>query len=282
MNHSPLSFYTLGTGRAGTAVSRWLRSHGHRLVGAWNRSEPRAQRAASLLNVRVDRGELTELPACGVVIVAVSDAAIAQTGRRLAPLLHPPMVAFHLSGSLAAGALGDLGVPRASVHPLVALSDADTAQRSLDEALFTLEGDAIAVEHAERMLAPIGVSTQRIAPPQKVRYHAAAVMASNLVVALVAEAAALAREAGVKNAEGALAQLARSALDQTLASGAAAGLTGPLRRGDIQTVKRHLETLDDRPRSLYLQLSRRALTLAEEDGLEPDLVKTLDDLLRPS
>ena len=182
----------------------------------------------------------------------------------------------HLSGARPASALGSLSIPRASLHPLVAMREPAVALRALDQALFTLEGDETALEFLESHLS---LRSQRIRADQKPRYHAAAVMASNLVVALVAEATELAESIGLNDCEAALAELAAVALENVRARGAAQGLTGPAKRGDSAVLGAHLQALPAAMRPIYRGLSLRAVELARESGLPPDTADALKALL---
>ncbi len=271
--------FLIGTGAAGTAMGLWLSRRGHTLAGAWNRSVGGARAAQDALPIPVGAQRWPELPECDLVLVAVSDQAIGEVGERLRPQLRAGMVIAHVSGALPAAALGEQPVPRGSLHPLVAMRSPRIAADALNRALFTVEGDAPALDALETLLHPTGVRVQRIAAHAKTRYHAAAVMAANLVVALLSEAAEVASRAGIDDAERALAELAAVAIDNVIRQGAQDGLTGPVSRGDVEGVQRHLEALDAPTREIYRRLSLRALTLAERRGLDDGARAALSDLL---
>ncbi|MEO0813531.1 MAG: DUF2520 domain-containing protein [Myxococcota bacterium] len=271
-----LRVFLLGTGDAGCAMGRWLEGRGHRLIGAWNRSKQRAERATEWLGRTVQHGQWTGVPPCDLVLVAVSDHAIEDAGALLRTGPCPAQVIAHLSGARPAMALGDLPIPRASLHPLVAMREPAIARRALDQALFTLEGDEDALEFLE---AHLSLRSQRIRADEKPRYHAAAVMASNLVVALVAEATEIAESIGLEGSEAALVELAAVALENVRARGAARGLTGPVKRGDSAVLGAHLRALPGPSRQIYRGLSLRALELAREAGLPPESANALKTLL---
>ncbi|MEM6732274.1 MAG: DUF2520 domain-containing protein [Myxococcota bacterium] len=270
--------FLIGTGSAGTALGLWLSRRGHRLVGAWNRSVRRARTAEEALSIPVGAEDWPTLPDCDVVLVAVSDGAIAEVGERLRPHLRPGMVVAHTSGSLPASALGEQSVPRGSVHPLVAMRSPEIAADALNRAMLTVEGDADAVARLSDLVE--GARVQRLEAKDKTVYHAAAVIASNLAVALVAEAAELASSVGIHDAERALAELSFVAIENVLERGTAAGLTGPVSRGDVDTVRAHLGALKDPTRKVYRELSLRALELARVRGLESEKVHALQTVLR--
>ena len=113
----------------------------------------------------------------------------------------------------------------------------------------------------------------------KPEYHAAAVFASNYVVVLAALAERLGREAGLDVSWRLFLPLMRQTIDDLGAHDPAATLTGPIRRGDVGTVRAHLAALPEPVRSLYAALGREALALARSQ-LDARTVEQLEDLLR--
>jgi predicted short-subunit dehydrogenase-like oxidoreductase (DUF2520 family) len=208
------------------------------------------------------------------VVVAVPDRAIEEVAHRLASLgLRPAIPILHTSGSRAGDALRVLaegGHPVGSVHPLAALADPVTGADRLAGATWGVEGEGAARALAERIVLACGGRALRIAPGGKAAYHAAAVFASNYAVALLGMAERLMEEAGVhaEEARPALAGLAAGAVENVAARGPAAALTGPVMRGDVETVALHLARLSADERALYCLLGREALRLARTAGLD--------------
>ncbi|MEM6532181.1 MAG: DUF2520 domain-containing protein [Myxococcota bacterium] len=276
---SSYRIFLVGTGSAGTALGLWLSRRGQQLVGAWNRSEGRGRRASEFLPVQVSTGELAMLSDCDLVLVSVSDDSVALLGEQLRGMLRPGMILVHTSGSLPASALGEQPVPRGSLHPLVAMREPHIAADALNRTLLTVEGDEAARERLLDLMDGVGAKVQTLNAKAKTTYHAAAVIAANLAVALVAEATELAAEAGVDDAERALAELALVAMKNVTQQGAASGLTGPVIRGDIGTVQTHLDVLVGDTREMYRLLSRRAVELARVQGLSAHRCEELLALL---
>lgn len=228
--------------------------------------------------------EAERLPSPDLLILTVPDDAIVATAAAIAGWNLPPHVpALHLSGATDAGALAPLaaaGHPVGSLHPLVALSDHEAATR-LRGAWFAIEGDAPATECAQRIVGAFAGRVLQVAPGGKPLYHAAAVAASNLVVALLERAEQWMTEAGADRADAraALTELAAGAVDGVARSGPVQALTGPIARGDAGTVAAHLARLSPPDRSLYSELSTAALQIAERAGLDPELAAELRRLL---
>lgn len=217
-----------------------------------------------------------ERPASDVdaVVVAVPDRAIAEVAEGLASIELPADIPIlHTSGSRSADALGALaarGHSVGSVHPLAALADPVSGADRLAGATWGVEGEGAAGALAARIVRACGGRALRIAPGGKAAYHAAAVFASNYAVALLGVAERLMEEAGVhaEDARTALAALAAGAVENVAARGPAAALTGPVLRGDAETVALHLARLSADERALYCLLGREALRLARAAGLD--------------
>ena len=219
------------------------------------------------------------------VVVAVPDRAIGQVAARLADVRLPPGIpVLHCSGSRAADALAGIaaqGHPIGSLHPLAAIADPVAGADRLGGATWGVEGDDAAVAFAERIVRACGGHALHVRPGGKALYHAAAVFASNYAVALLAVAERLMEEAGVpaEDARPALAALAAGAVENVGARGPAAALTGPVARGDEDTVALHLARLSGADRTLYCSLGREALRLARGHGLDGAAAARLRALL---
>jgi predicted short-subunit dehydrogenase-like oxidoreductase (DUF2520 family) len=124
----------------------------------------------------------------------------------------------------------------------------------------------------ERLAVSLGLRPFRVAPADRVRYHAAATIASNHLVALLGQAARVADAAGVPPE--ALLPLVRASVDNVDALGPVAALTGPVARGDADTVARHLEVLGADDASTYRALARAAFALSGRN--DPALHELLD------
>jgi predicted short-subunit dehydrogenase-like oxidoreductase (DUF2520 family) len=223
-----------------------------------------------------------------VVVLAVGDDALASCVGDLARAggLGPAHVVLHLSGALSHEALRPLqalGAATGSMHPLMTLG-ADTARaaRRFRGATFVLEGDFGAVAVADAMVRRLGGLPVTLAPERKSAYHAGAVFASNYVVTLLAVAVRLLNDAGIgrETAVAALLPLTRATLENVAVDGPAAALTGPVARGDVATVRRHLAALRHQDAELYRAVGRETLRLAREAGLDDGKAGRIAEMLR--
>lgn len=229
-----------------------------------------------------------ELPAGAppsLVAIAVPDAEIPAVARELAALPLPAGIpVLHTSGALGAEALAPLahqGVPVGSVHPLVAVSDPVGGADRLRGAWYAIDGDAAAARAAEALVTALDGRVLRLAPGGKPLYHAAAVFASNYLVALLAVAERLLAEAGVAGEAGraALAELAAGAVAAVAERGAGAALTGPIERGDAATVELHLSRLSPPDALLYSVLARETLALARRQRMDSTFAAGVETVL---
>src|SRR5690606_36971477 len=229
-----------------------------------------------------------------LIVVSVPDRAIEAVAEALARAVpaDPPGggMAFHVSGALEAAALAPLrrrGFSILSIHPLQTFPTAERGFQALPGTYFALEGESEARPWGERVVAALGGSPFWIAPGGKRLYHAAAVMACNHFAALQGAALRLAGEAGVERATAlaALRPLVEQTLNAIFALGPEGALTGPVERGDAETVRRHLEAigragLKEPLGEAYRALSFLAVEAAQAKGsLGEEAARRLKELL---
>jgi predicted short-subunit dehydrogenase-like oxidoreductase (DUF2520 family) len=211
-----------------------------------------------------------------IVFLAVPDDAVLSIAEHLAAAGRaiPESVAFvHLSGALPLGALEPLRAnhPIGSFHPLQSFPE--------PRAPASLRGIVVAVDASRPLLTrrlgslarAVGARPKHVGDTERALYHAAAVFASNYVDVLLSEGIGLLQDAGWSESEASAGLLALT--EGTLASmrkrGVVAALTGPVRRGDVNTIERHLASLSGPAADLYRMLGLIALEIAVEAGLEP-------------
>ncbi|HEU4570262.1 MAG TPA: DUF2520 domain-containing protein [Gemmatimonadales bacterium] len=223
-----------------------------------------------------------------LVLVAVPDDRIpvAAQGLKDTRALTGAHVVLHTSGARDKGALGALaGVAGAlgSFAPVQTVSDPATAAERLRGAYVVVEGDDRACQAGAELAEALGMVPVALDAEAKAGYHAGAVLVANLGVALAALAERVAREHGVAPELAARIYLPlwRGALQNVEAAGPVAALTGPIRRGDVETVRRHLALLEGEARTAYVALATEALRLAREGGLEESKARAVEETLSP-
>lgn len=199
-----------------------------------------------------------------LVLVCVPDVAVREVAAEIEP--DDRCVVAHCAGSLTLDVL-DGHVHRASVHPLVSLPSPPIGARRLRSATFGVAGDAIGLSLVRSLVGDLGGRCVEPDESRRVEYHAAAVIASNHLVALLGQVQRVAARAGVPME--AYLDLASGTVQNVGEVGPAAALTGPVARGDWATVAAHLAALDPDERDTYLALARETARLAGRDL--PDL-----------
>jgi predicted short-subunit dehydrogenase-like oxidoreductase (DUF2520 family) len=211
------------------------------------------------------------LPRAGILFLAVPDGAVRDMAARIAQMQPPGELAVvHCSGALGLDVLSSLDRnPRGSFHPLQSFPAPRDAS--------AFRGITIAVDATQPLLERrlrgiarrLGARPRHVGDGERVVYHAAAVFASNFVDVVVAEAIGLLRGIGWSEKESldSLMPLVAGAVSNIRQRGPINALTGPIRRGDADTVSRHLAVMDNA--ALYRMLALVALEIAQQAGLEP-------------
>jgi predicted short-subunit dehydrogenase-like oxidoreductase (DUF2520 family) len=269
----------VGAGAVGSALGVALSRAGWPVAAVASRDEARRERFRSLVpGVRAFAEPAALLDEVELIILAVPDDAIPAITAGLRMYGGQAMV--HTSGALGAEVLEPAraaGTQIGAFHPLVAFADTERAVAALHGATVAVEGDEELASLLADMAEAIGATAVRLAPGSKAAYHAAAMFAAGGVVALLDAIAELGAVAGLDEA-GSLAiygGLVEQTLGNTRALGIAAALTGPMVRGDVGTVRRHLAALAQSAPGvlpLYRALAERELAIAEARGaLAPEL-----------
>jgi predicted short-subunit dehydrogenase-like oxidoreductase (DUF2520 family) len=210
-------------------------------------------------------------PPDGIVFLAVPDAVIGDVAARVAASDPAPAVSFvHLSGALTLDVLAPLrGHAVGSFHPLQSFPFPREPEAFRGITIAVDASTPALMRMLRRLARYLGARPRKVAAEERVLYHAAAVLASNLVLATFSEGVRQLRRIGWSEADatGALLPLLDGVVANIRHKGVLKSLTGPIRRGDAETVRRHLEALD-RP-DLYRILGSIALEIAREAGLDP-------------
>ncbi len=225
-------------------------------------------------------------PDTTAVVLAVPDGTLREISEALAAQGEPPpdCAALHLSGALGTDPLEALhlrGYSVGTMHPLQTVANPVTGAERLPGSYFAISGEPTALAVARRLIRSLGSPVITVPLLRRPVYHAAAVLASNGLAGLVSAAVRVLSQTGISEEEAlqALLPLARGTLDNIAEMGAANALTGPVARGDVETVKLHLRALDGRERSLYAAMGREIVHLALEAGLDAELAGEIFEVL---
>lgn len=291
-----LALALVGAGRVGTSLARWASAAGARTTAIGFRPAsrgptataerpdppPAVELARRLGCPAVPLDELTTASA-DLLLIAVSDPALGAVAELLAGR-RQAAVALHTSGSRGGEALAPLaatGCAVGSLHPLKAFPQPLPDPAAARGTTFGIGGDAAATKLARRLIAAWDAEAVEIPDSARLLYHFAATLAAGGTVTLVAAAAELARRLGLPSqvaagylelARGALAAVDPAAVDP---AALAAAITGPVSRGDAETVGAQLAALGETAPQLQRlagELARQTLHLlaAEDTSGEDD------------
>lgn len=284
-------FAIVGAGKVGTALASLLSQAGYAFVGAASRS----LRSAESLTQAVGRGEATADAAfltsrADLVFITTPDDAIKPVCDNLAArgAFRAGSIVAHCSGAHSSALLESAragGAHVASLHPLQTFATVEQATGTLAGSYCCIEGDAEAVRVLQDVARAIRAKVMVIPTGAKVLYHAAAVVACNYLVALENAALKLDLAAGIDAAQAlrSLLPLIKATVSNLERVGVAQSLTGPVARGDVATVRGHLEAIGSHVPHLlpvYKALGREAVEIALARGsLTPEQADQLLGML---
>jgi predicted short-subunit dehydrogenase-like oxidoreductase (DUF2520 family) len=276
----------IGAGKVGFTLGKFLSQSDNRIIGYYSRDPEHAQEAAAFTTSKSYRDPKELIFESDAIFLTVPDQAIQAVYQQIRQFEIQDKYICHCSGALSSAdafpGIADTGAFGISIHPLFPISDKFTAYRELSGAFFCLEGDEKAVSVFGPILEQLGGKVQRISPEAKARYHAGCVMASNLVCGLAQMSIETLATCGftAATAQQALAPLLRSNMAHLLESDPITALTGPVERGDTETLKKHLTQLyNPQTRAIYCLLSQKLAEMAQRK--HPDLeISSMTEVLQ--
>jgi len=236
----------VGPGRAGSALTLAMQRAGHDIIAVAGRDLERAGVAAGQLGDAIALSIGDPMPAVDVVIVAVRDGAIAEVATALAPAVGEAGGVVHVSGATPVGALDPIsatGVQTGSFHPLQTLPSAEAGAQRLDGAWIAVTAASPLRETLHELAASLGGKPFDLDDEHKAVYHAAAAAAANFPVAALTVAHDLFAAAGVPF--DAARPLVEAVVSNAFDQGPAESLTGPVARGDTETVAAQLAAVSE-------------------------------------
>lgn len=221
-----------------------------------------------------------------ITFLTVPDSEILEVSKKLgmSSTSFTGKLVAHCSGALSSDILSNLekrGALTACLHPLKAVSP---TTRSFEGIFFDLEGKEAAVIQLENIVQKIGAKSIRVSSEEKELLHISAVMASNYTVTLADLALRISASNKISDREllDALLPLMNSSTENLGKLNPAEALTGPIARGDIQTVQKHLKLLQNKPEllAIYKHLGLLTLELITDDVKDHTIKFRLYDLLK--
>ena len=281
----------VGAGRVGAVLAAALRAAGHEIVSAAGESTASRDRMAALLP-GVPGGKPTDVArSCDLLLLTVPDDMLENVVTMLvgAGAIRPGQFVCHTSGAHGLAVLdaaSAIGARPLAMHPAMTFTGTEVDLDRLAGCVFGVTTEASGRAFAESLVADLGGVPMWVAEDKRTLYHAGLAHGANHLVTLVSQAMELLAASGAEDPAATLRPLLSAALDNALTSGDAA-LTGPIVRGDVNTVRAHLaEITATAPATIpsYVELAKATADRALLDGrLLPiravKIVRLLDEAL---
>ncbi len=272
----------IGAGRVGSSIGFLLRKAGYPVAAIASRTAASANRATAFIGSgKPTTDAVKAASSADIVIIATPDRAIKEICEKIAAgkALRAGSITVHLSGAHSLDLLNaakTAGAFRAIIHPLQSLASREQGIKNLPGSYFRIEADPEALQAARDLVKALG-GIELVMPkwsPDKesaALYHAGAVTVSNFFVALIDYGLKFYQTLGADRQEAlkAVLPLIRGTLHNIETLGIPDALTGPIMRGDVQTVRDHLEAMQRRAPGLlglYRALARQTVAVAREKG----------------
>jgi predicted short-subunit dehydrogenase-like oxidoreductase (DUF2520 family) len=283
-NVYPMTVSLIGAGNLASVLGPALHSAGYRIESvAFRNSVSSQERAMALAKRLVSKAVRLEQagPAADIIWLCHTDDALPETARQLARKAGwRGKIVFHSSGALSSDVLAPLkraGAHTASLHPMMTFVPGTSPR--MKGVPFAVEGDRQAVAAARRIARALGAEIFPIHKDSKILYHALGSFSSPLVVATLVTAERVGRAAGLSRAQTrkVMGPILQQTFKNYLENGAAAAFSGPIKRGDLETIRQHLRALRTVP---AVQDVYRALVKSAVRDLPAGHKKELLKLLR--
>lgn len=265
----------IGAGKVACSMGKYLSEKDVTVTGYYDTNRESADEAATFVETCAT-GSISEIVASSdVIFIATPDDVIASVWEKIKTMDINEKIIGIFSGSLSSmlfQGIETTGATGVSIHPMFAFSDKFSDYRQLHTAMLTMEGDESAVDYMRALFEGLGHRVFVIDREKKMRYHAAASVASNLMVGLYGMSLSMLSDCGFsdEDAVGILTPLIEKNTSSMIKNGPVAALTGPIERGDSETVRHHIEVMTSEEKAVYIPLAERLLDIATIKNPERD------------
>lgn len=273
----------IGGGKVGFSLGKYLKENNFDVVGYFSKNVDSIKGAANFTNTKEFYSLKEILSESDILFITTTDSEIESVWENLKKLSIKNKIICHCSGALSSEIFKgreNYNVFGYSVHPLFPIKDKYESYKSLKEAVFTVEGDETYINIIISMFSSIGNKVKEIDKNDKVKYHKSAVLVSNLVLALISIGVEELESCGFYSDEAldSLYPLIKNNIKNIKEKGLYEALTGPVERGDLETVKKHLEASTGENKEIYKLLSKKLLEIGKKKN-ENKHYKEMEDFL---
>lgn len=263
----------IGTGKLGTSLLVLFQQENIKITGILDANTEKSIHVQKLLGSGIVCSSLAELPKADLTMISVCDDQIETVTKSLyqESKLQPGHILFHCSGLLNSKILKNPSFPEvycASVHPLRSFAMPVTTSEKFKGTFCAIEGDTNATDTLAAIFEKLGAKLFYLNSTQKTLYHSGCVIASNYLITLANQALLCFEQAGIEAdiAQDGILNLMQGTINNLHASSCIAdALTGPIQRGDLKTLKAHLESLSPNQQKMYALMGLSTLELCKHE-----------------
>lgn len=257
----------IGAGKVGFSLGKYFSVNKLNITGYYSRNYASAFAAGAFTESKAYENLEDVVKENDAVFITTPDDEIKNVWQNIKKFNLKGKLIVHTSGSLSSHIFSDIkskGAFGYSIHPMFPFSDKYNSYKKLNSIYFTLEGEEAKLEVLKLMLLKMGNHVITIDYTKKALYHLANVMVSNMVLSIISFGEEYLVKCGIEGEKAieALYPLIISNVKNIGESGILSSLTGPVSRGDVGTIKKHLEVIPEEQEEIYKALSRRLLDLS--------------------
>lgn len=259
----------VGAGRVACSLGKYLALKGLTITGYYDTCKEAADSAAEFTYSKSFE-QLSDIVCQSTLLfLTTPDGIIKDTWEAVKDFVSEHQIICHCSGALPADVFTGIEQTKAfgcSLHPMLPFNSRYSSYEQLEGSFFTIEGSKEAVEQVSALFTGLGNTVCQISGNCKPKYHAAASILSNQVVAVLDTGYHLLEECGFtrEDAVHATEALVQQNIDHILHEDCIRALTGPIERNDIQTVQKHIDCLNTEDREMYQILGQKLVHLSEK------------------
>ena len=264
-----IKFGFIGAGKVGFSLGKYFVENGIQVSGYYSRNQNSSKEAASFTGTKQFLTLNKLINESDGIVISTPDSEVLGVWNEIKELSIQKKLICHCSGLLSSEIFSDIskfGAYPYSIHPMFAISDKYNSYKKLSQAFFTIEGHEKYVDNLAFIFSTLGNKVKIIDKKNKSLYHLASVISSNMVLGLINNGVNYLKECGFEEslAVEALYPLILNNLTNIKNNGLVNSLTGPLERGDLTTIKAHVESISGLEKDLYGLLCMNLLPLAKE------------------
>lgn len=270
-----IKFGFIGAGKVGFSLGKYLKLNNVDVTGYYSKSEHSSKEASTFTNTKNYNNLEKLVTDSDVILITTPDSQIKNVWENLISFPINNKIICHCSGAISSQIFSNIteyGAYGYSIHPILVISDKYNSYKDIQKAFITIEGHEKYKNYLKNLFLSFGNDVSIISKESKVLYHQACVTSSNLMTSLIHNSIKNLCYCGFteKKAIEALYPLINFNVRNIKNNGIVSSLTGPIERGDLNTVKSHCNALDKEDRELYVILSKNLLKIAKIKNINRD------------